>query len=182
MAYADGPEKSVKKRPVDLASLSGSSTSDESARRRKRWDKHRDSGASKKESGASNGTTAQAAEANVVPGPFASRRGSLGKAARDPRDEPHARRKALLAGRGARPRSPTPVIDFDGLSRPGKSDALLSALLPCVTRSRPCSLTQHRSRNPRASRRRRRRSPAAARKDARCCAHPPRVCRRGSRP
>ncbi|KAH6974739.1 putative GTP cyclohydrolase 1, partial [Ilyonectria destructans] len=38
----------------------------------------------------------------------------LGKAARDPRDEPAAKKTKLPPGR----RSPSPITDFDGLSRP----------------------------------------------------------------
>lgn len=43
------------------------------------------------------------------------RRHSLSKAARDPRDE------ASPVEPDVGTRSPSPVIDFDGLSRPGKS-------------------------------------------------------------
>ncbi|KAF4511296.1 hypothetical protein G6O67_003105 [Ophiocordyceps sinensis] len=53
-------------------------------------------------------------------GAFDHRRNSLGKAARDPRDQPPTRKRALVAGRGHRVRPPSPVIDDDGLSRPGR--------------------------------------------------------------
>ncbi|KAH9987487.1 GTP cyclohydrolase I [Xylariaceae sp. FL0662B] len=46
------------------------------------------------------------------------RRNSLSKAARDPRDEPT--RKKLAKVEGVATRSPSPVIDFDGLSRPSR--------------------------------------------------------------
>lgn len=55
------------------------------------------------------------------------RRKSLTKAARDPRDEPEVKkskkRKSTTtanAADGDETRSPSPVIDFDGLSRPSK--------------------------------------------------------------
>lgn len=47
------------------------------------------------------------------------RRHSISKAARDPRDEPSKRkRKREAKVSGVDTRSPSPVIDFDGLSRP----------------------------------------------------------------
>ncbi|KAI0434774.1 GTP cyclohydrolase I [Xylaria sp. FL1042] len=46
------------------------------------------------------------------------RRNSLSKAARDPRDEPKKKRKKKSKTEGTETRSPSPVIDFDGLSRP----------------------------------------------------------------
>jgi GTP cyclohydrolase I len=46
------------------------------------------------------------------------RRNSLSKAARDPRDEPEKKRKKKAKAEGTETRSPSPVIDFDGLSRP----------------------------------------------------------------
>jgi GTP cyclohydrolase IA len=45
------------------------------------------------------------------------RRHSMSKAARDPRDEPEVGRKRSKVD-GKETRSPSPVIDFDGLSRP----------------------------------------------------------------
>ncbi|KAI0834672.1 GTP cyclohydrolase I [Hypoxylon sp. FL0890] len=45
------------------------------------------------------------------------RRHSISKAARDPRDEPQ-RKKKKSKPEGTETRSPSPVIDFDGLSRP----------------------------------------------------------------
>ncbi|KAL6360746.1 hypothetical protein LRP88_06453 [Fusarium phalaenopsidis] len=97
-----------KKRP---ASVSGSSTgsSDDSSRRKKRRD--RKNGSSKKRS---NGDFS-------VPGAFAQRRNSLAKASRDPRDEPLPKKKRAVAeGAVVKTRSPSPVIDFDGLSRPSR--------------------------------------------------------------
>ncbi|KAJ8129406.1 hypothetical protein O1611_g4224 [Lasiodiplodia mahajangana] len=46
------------------------------------------------------------------------RRHSLSKAARDPRDEPESKKKRKAKSEGTETRSPSPVIDFDGLSRP----------------------------------------------------------------
>ncbi|KAI1747376.1 GTP cyclohydrolase I [Xylaria castorea] len=46
------------------------------------------------------------------------RRNSLHKAARDPRDEPERKRKKKTRAEGVETRSPSPLIDFDGLSRP----------------------------------------------------------------
>jgi GTP cyclohydrolase IA len=50
---------------------------------------------------------------------LSKRRNSLSKAARDPRDEPEKKRKKKeRIEEEAETRSPSPVIDFDGLSRP----------------------------------------------------------------
>ncbi|KAI1115816.1 GTP cyclohydrolase I [Nemania sp. NC0429] len=46
------------------------------------------------------------------------RRNSLSKAARDPRDEPEGKRRKTSKREETETRSPSPVIDFDGLSRP----------------------------------------------------------------
>ncbi|KAI8630256.1 GTP cyclohydrolase I [Xylariaceae sp. FL1651] len=48
------------------------------------------------------------------------RRNSLSKAARDPRDEPKKKKKKKSKSEGTETRSPSPVIDFDGLSRPSR--------------------------------------------------------------
>ncbi|KAI4860556.1 GTP cyclohydrolase I [Hypoxylon rubiginosum] len=49
------------------------------------------------------------------------RRTSISKAARDPRDEPPGKeRKKRVKVEGPDTRSPSPVIDFDGLSRPSR--------------------------------------------------------------
>jgi len=48
---------------------------------------------------------------------LAKRRHSVRKPARDPRDEAYSPRRLADS---ARTRSPSPVIDFDGLSRPSK--------------------------------------------------------------
>ncbi|KAI1458847.1 GTP cyclohydrolase I [Annulohypoxylon moriforme] len=51
------------------------------------------------------------------------RKNSISKAARDPRDEPTERKKKKAkpeAPEGTETRSPSPVIDFDGLSRPSR--------------------------------------------------------------
>ncbi|ORY71528.1 GTP cyclohydrolase 1 [Pseudomassariella vexata] len=52
---------------------------------------------------------------------MSKRRNSLSKAARDPRDEPERKEgKKAKVVQGTETRSPTPVIDFDGLSRPSR--------------------------------------------------------------
>ncbi|KAI2608979.1 GTP cyclohydrolase I [Hypoxylon fragiforme] len=50
------------------------------------------------------------------------RRNSISKAARDPRDEPPSkkRRREEAKAKSVETRSPSPVIDFDGLSRPSR--------------------------------------------------------------
>ncbi|KAI1848606.1 hypothetical protein JX266_005465 [Neoarthrinium moseri] len=49
---------------------------------------------------------------------LSKRRNSLHKAARDPRDEPEGKQRKKVKAEGVITRSPSPVIDFDGLSRP----------------------------------------------------------------
>ncbi|RWA12715.1 hypothetical protein EKO27_g2386 [Xylaria grammica] len=56
----------------------------------------------------------------VNPRSSSKRRNSLSKAARDPRDEPERKRKKKAKAEGTVTRSPSPVIDFDGLSRPSR--------------------------------------------------------------
>ncbi|KAI3335163.1 hypothetical protein F4824DRAFT_465992 [Ustulina deusta] len=53
-----------------------------------------------------------------TPSSSSKRRNSLSKAARDPRDEPKKKGKKKTKPEGTATRSPSPVIDFDGLSRP----------------------------------------------------------------
>jgi GTP cyclohydrolase I len=55
------------------------------------------------------------------------RRHSVSKPARDPRDDPSPIRPAP---KDAGTRSPSPVIDFDGLSHPSMTPLLLSPLPP----------------------------------------------------
>lgn len=62
--------------------------------------------------------------------PMKKRRHSLSKAARDPRDEA----SPVEADVGTR--SPSPVIDFDGLSRPSKFSTSTHWLLSIRARSR----------------------------------------------
>ncbi|KAM0353125.1 hypothetical protein ACHAP4_008362 [Fusarium culmorum] len=108
------------KRSQDVASISGSSSSsDDSARRRKRRER--------KERKRKNGETAAVAAVNgAKPNAFSQRRNSLAKASRDPRDEPipKKRRASAVPEEGTAvvkaSRSPSPVIDFDGLSRPSR--------------------------------------------------------------
>ncbi|KAF5674159.1 GTP cyclohydrolase I [Fusarium heterosporum] len=109
------PSEDGKKKSQDVASISGSSTSsDDSARRRRRRER--------KEKKRKNGEAP--AVNGAKPSAFAQRRNSLAKASRDPRDEPlpKKRRTSVVPEEGAvvKPRSPSPVIDFDGLSRPSR--------------------------------------------------------------
>ncbi|KAI0859231.1 GTP cyclohydrolase I [Xylaria cubensis] len=64
------------------------------------------------------------------------RRNSLHKAARDPRDEPERKRKKKTRTEGTETRSPSPLIDFDGLSRPslGTRERLEESTEQAVTR------------------------------------------------
>lgn len=98
-----------KKRSLDVVSVSASSSSsDESARKKKRRDRKN---ASRKDNVAVNG---------AKPSAFEKRRNSLAKASRDPRDEPAPKKRPSIAGAVTTTRSPSPVIDFDGLSRPSR--------------------------------------------------------------
>ncbi|KAF5622777.1 GTP cyclohydrolase I [Fusarium tjaetaba] len=107
-----------KKRSHDVASISGSSSSSDDSRRRRR---------ERKEKKRKNGDTSVAVN-GAKPSAFAQRRNSLAKASRDPRDEPLPRKRRAAAnqsvpeeeGAVVKIRSPSPVIDFDGLSRPSR--------------------------------------------------------------
>ncbi|KAF5547954.1 GTP cyclohydrolase I [Fusarium napiforme] len=107
-----------KKRSHDVASISGSSSSSDDSRRRRR---------ERKEKKRKNGDTSVAVN-GAKPSAFAQRRNSLAKASRDPRDEPLPRKRRAAAtqsvpeeeGAMVKIRSPSPVIDFDGLSRPSR--------------------------------------------------------------
>ncbi|KAG6040072.1 GTP cyclohydrolase 1 [Claviceps citrina] len=97
----------------DAASISGSSTSGKSARRRRRKNRKNGSRAAAEpepQAAVVNGSRSGAADKR--------RRHSLSKAARDPRDEPPTKKRASVAGSSERVRSLSPVIDFEGLSRP----------------------------------------------------------------
>ncbi|KAF5596502.1 GTP cyclohydrolase I [Fusarium pseudoanthophilum] len=107
-----------KKRSHDVASISGSSSSSDDSRRRRR---------ERKEKKRKNGDASVAVN-GAKPSAFAQRRNSLAKASRDPRDEPLPRKRRAAAtqsvpeeeGAVVKIRSPSPVIDFDGLSRPSR--------------------------------------------------------------
>ncbi|KAL3957141.1 hypothetical protein ACCO45_007719 [Purpureocillium lilacinum] len=103
----------TKKRSLDSASVSGSSTSDESTRKRRRnRNRSRKSRSPNGDVAVVNGTASARR-----PSAFDQRRNSLGKAARDPRtSRPQEARP--VAGQGQKVRPPSPVIDYDGLSRP----------------------------------------------------------------
>lgn len=114
------PLQPSKKRTMDTASTSGSSTtSDDSARKKKKRKDRKDRKDRKKQLSAANGTHT---------GAFETRRNSLGKAARDPRDEPPTKKRVAVPDGAVetRTRSPSPMINLDGLSRP----SMLKTLLP----------------------------------------------------
>lgn len=115
----------IKKRNAsDSASVSGSSTSDESTRKRKR-SKNKDKTSSS--TALINGGRKRSA--------FEQRRDSLGKAARDPRDRPTKKKRATTdEEEGKVVRSPSPVIDFDGLSRPSTLFTVLQPISSIVMR------------------------------------------------
>jgi GTP cyclohydrolase I len=104
-----------KKRSHDVASISGSSSSSDDSRRRRR---------ERKEKKRKNGDAI--AVNGAKPSAFAQRRNSLAKASRDPRDEPIPKKRRAAPqsvpeeGAVVKTRSPSPVIDFDGLSRPSR--------------------------------------------------------------
>lgn len=121
---------SSKKRPASVTSDSSST----SRKRRSRTNRPKKSKSSNKTESAVDSES----EIDIVtngnaphPKAFDERRNSLGKAARDPRDEPPKKKKvkkAALAGNGAstaltptdgtKTRSPSPMVSNDGLSRP----------------------------------------------------------------
>lgn len=165
MVHFNGDEVVSKKRPIEFDNSSRSSTSDESTRHRS---KRKDKKNGKKSS--SNGTDAFISNRHL--NAFQSRRDSLGKAARDPRDEPPAKKAKKLPGQDTpRTASPPPVIESDGLSRPSKIHN---------SRHTPASQTNLvRPRNATATQRKRGGGQGASGEDARRCAHHPRVRGRG---
>lgn len=97
----------------DAASASGSSSSsDNSSRKRKR---------SSKPNGGGKPSKKAFADAHLHTN--GGRRGSVSKAARDPRDQPS---KAVAV------RQPSPVVDHDGLSRAGMLPPILCFVILCV--------------------------------------------------
>lgn len=110
---ADADLANIDAHAGDVVSTAGSSTSNNSARRRRRKSKN-------KKNGAKPETGSQSVAANGHRhDSFQKRRGSLGKAARDPRDEPPAKRSPFASRSDvATARAPSPVIASDGLSRP----------------------------------------------------------------
>lgn len=98
-------------------STSRNQQSNQRAEKKRRWRRSKDGSSTDQPNGHSKS---------------AKRKSSLGKAARDPRDEPEGKKskkhktsalvvKAPAAESGAVTRSPSPLIDFDGLSRPSES-------------------------------------------------------------
>ncbi|KAG5917240.1 hypothetical protein E4U42_007328 [Claviceps africana] len=112
MARFADPEDAITRSASDTGSVSGSSTSGKPSRRRRRKSsKHRSKADFDASSVVVNGSRS-------VSGALDKRRHSLSKAARDPRDEPPTKKRALAAASSEAARSPSPVIDFVGLSRP----------------------------------------------------------------
>ncbi|KAG6143348.1 GTP cyclohydrolase 1 [Claviceps purpurea] len=100
----------------DTASVSGSSTSDKATRRQSRSRSHKN-----KKNGSHARDEAQSNDANHSRSSARDKRrhsNSLSKAARDPRDEPPTKKRAAATGSTEIVRSPSPIIDFEGLSRP----------------------------------------------------------------
>ncbi|CAJ0552164.1 Ff.00g061430.m01.CDS01 [Fusarium sp. VM40] len=114
------PSEDGKKRSQDVASISGSSTSSDDSHRRRKRRERKEKKRKNEEASASTVPTVNGAKHNAL----AQRRNSLAKASRDPRDEPlpKKRRASAVPEEGAivKHRSPSPVIDFDGLSRPSR--------------------------------------------------------------
>ncbi|GAB0140575.1 GTP cyclohydrolase 1 [Epichloe bromicola] len=96
----------------DTASVSGSSASGGSARKRRRRRR------TKKNGSQIDGDSHSLVVNGRRSGGLDKRRHSLSKAARDPRDEPPTKKRAIATGSSEAVRSPSPVIDFEGLSRP----------------------------------------------------------------
>ncbi|KAH8664503.1 hypothetical protein BX600DRAFT_381344 [Xylariales sp. PMI_506] len=101
------PSNSSSSGPSDIDdSVNGNAhRSDRSGKKKRKW-RSKDGGAEEADRGKS----------------LSKRRNSLHKAARDPRDEPEGKqpKKKPKAVEGSATRSPSPVIDFDGLSRPSR--------------------------------------------------------------
>lgn len=114
------PSEDGKKRSQDVASISGSSTSSDDSHRRRKRRERKEKKRKNEETSASTVPAVNGAKHNAL----AQRRNSLAKASRDPRDEPlpKKRRASAVTEEGAvvKHRSPSPVIDFDGLSRPSR--------------------------------------------------------------
>lgn len=163
----------------DTASVSGSSASGGSARKRRRRRKAKKNGSQIE--GDSHSPVVNGRRA----GGLDKRRHSLSKAARDPRDEPPTKKRAIATWSSEAVRSPSPAIDFEGLSRPSMCPKKAPSLACQQVWSPRQSLFNHpptpiRPRNPRTTSRDRGTSCQADGKDARCRPHPTRMRRRGS--
>lgn len=108
MGRLDAPKKRPIN-PVRVTDTSDTSTSTNTAGKRKRKRKRMD-----KMQSTENASTAPAPFTKGGASALEKRRTSHGNAARDPRDEPAARKPKLPLAR----LSPSAVMDFDGLSRP----------------------------------------------------------------
>lgn len=113
------------KRPADAGTSSGSSTSDGSNSKRRRHNKSHSKKHSKSQGNTDGNDLPLLLNANGHSGLSRRRRSSLGKAARDPRDGPAVKKMVKLPDGVDRTRSPTPIINDDGLSRPGTITPML---------------------------------------------------------
>ncbi|KAG6052586.1 GTP cyclohydrolase 1 [Claviceps sp. LM77 group G4] len=116
MAQRADPDDVVPRPSQDTVSISGSSTSDKATRRQSRNRSHKN-----KKNGSHARDDAQSNDANHSRSSARDKRRhsySLSKAARDPRDEPPTKKRAAVTGNTEIVRSPSPTIDFEGLSRP----------------------------------------------------------------
>ena len=126
LADADVEPSSTKTKTYSdsSASTSEQSSSAQLAAKRKRNRRKKGKGKS------SNATTVNGANSEEAPPTpnghdLSEKRGSLSKAARDPRDEPRKKKRAKQPlGGGDKTRSPTPMVDHDGLSRPSEREEI----------------------------------------------------------
>ncbi|RYP04772.1 hypothetical protein DL765_010072 [Monosporascus sp. GIB2] len=120
MVQFNEPGRGDRDTAVELSSRSGTSLSDADdslsggQRETTDWDERRAQKHKKRRRVKDGGITEVDGE------PKSKRKHNLSKAARDPRDEPERKKKRKVKDEGAETRSPSPVIDFDGLSRPSR--------------------------------------------------------------
>ncbi|RYP66856.1 hypothetical protein DL771_007578 [Monosporascus sp. 5C6A] len=120
MVQSDEPGRADQDTAVDLSSRSGTSLSDAddsvngSQLQAADWDERRAHKHKKRRRVRDGGISEVDGESK------SKRKNNLSKAARDPRDEPERKKKRKTKADGTETRSPSPVIDFDGLSRPSR--------------------------------------------------------------
>ncbi|RYP11881.1 hypothetical protein DL767_011284 [Monosporascus sp. MG133] len=120
MVQFNEPSRGNQDTAIELSSGSGTSLSDAddsvngSQRQATDWDERRARKHKKRRRVKDGGISEVNGESK------SKRKNSLSKAARDPRDEPERKKKRKAKTEGTETRSPSPVIDFDGLSRPSR--------------------------------------------------------------